>query len=188
MVESPVGPTGAGMGRILETKRLLLRELTLEDLDGVAAMLGDAEVMRYWPRTYDRDEARDWIRRQEERYDRDGCGYWLAVERDSSRPVGQAGVLMIEVDGVVEPGLGYIIQRPFWRRGFAAEAAAACRDFTFDALDRPRVTALIRPENLPSRGVAEKIGMTIEKTTEYANYEHLVYVAERHEKSGRHDG
>jgi RimJ/RimL family protein N-acetyltransferase len=53
---------------ILETDRLMLRELTLDDLDFVAEMVAHPEVMHFWPKTYNRNEAEVWIRRQQERY------------------------------------------------------------------------------------------------------------------------
>jgi RimJ/RimL family protein N-acetyltransferase len=78
--------------------------------------------------------------------------------------------------GAVEVGLGYIIQRPFWRKGFALEAAAASMDYAINALQRNRMVALVRPENLPSQAVARKLGMEVEKRTHHADYEHLVFV------------
>jgi RimJ/RimL family protein N-acetyltransferase len=111
---------------ILETPRLILRELMLDDLDFVAEMLAHPEVMAFWPRPYTRDEAEAWIRRQQGRYTRDGYGYWLALDRTSGRPIGQAGLLALSVDSVAETGIGYIIHRPFWRQGYATEAARAC--------------------------------------------------------------
>ena len=164
---------------VLETSRLLLRELVPDDLDFVAAMLADPEVMRYWPRPYSREEAEDWVRRQRERYARDGYGYWLAVERATGRPVGQTGLLTVEVDGVEEAALGYIIHRPFWRRGFATEAAAAILDYAFGTLGKQRVIAPIRPENEPSLAVARKLGMAPERRTSFAGFEHLVFALTR---------
>ena len=165
------------MKSVLETKRLILREMSLSDLDFVAAMLAHPEVMLYWPKCYSREEAADWIKRQQKRYATDGVGYWLAIDKASGQPVGQAGLLVLQVDGVEEIGLGYIIHRPFWRRGFASEAAAASMDYAGKALGRSRLIALIRPENVPSRGVALKLGMEVEKITRHADYEHLVYVS-----------
>ena len=106
-------------------QRLLLREMSLDDLVFVAQVLAHLEVMYYWPKGYSREEAADWIQRQQVRYTRDGVGYWLAVSKASGQPVGQAGLLVLQVDGVAELGLGYMIHRPFWRTGYAAEAAKA---------------------------------------------------------------
>ena len=102
---------------ILETPRLLLREMTLQDLDFVAAMLADPEVMRYYPHCCTREESEAWIRRQRVRYATDGFGFWLAVCNETSQAVGQAGLLMQNLDGVMQVGLGYLMHRPFWRRG-----------------------------------------------------------------------
>jgi RimJ/RimL family protein N-acetyltransferase len=162
------------MRLIIETPRLALRELVMSDLDFVEAMLSHPEVMQFFPRSLSRDESAEWIRRQQSRYAVEGHGYWLALDREAGEPVGQAGVMRAEVEGIVEPALGYIVHRPFWRRGYGAEAAAACRDHVFDTLGGSRVITLVRPENLPSLGVARKIGMTIERRTIYARYEHFV--------------
>jgi len=70
------------------------------------------------------------------------------------------------------------VNRALWNRGLATEAAMACRDHCFD-LGLDRVISLIRPENLPSRRVAEKIGMIIEREVDWHGYRHLVYAAGR---------
>lgn len=167
------------MKLILETPRLVLRELTPDDLDFVAEMLGHPEVMHFWPRPYTRAEAADWIGRQQERCARDGFGYWLALDKTGGRAVGQAGLLRQELDGVVETGIGYILHRPFWSRGYATEAALACRDHAFGKLGKQRVTATVRPENLASHRVAERIGLKLERMTTWAGMPHMLYTAAR---------
>lgn len=165
------------MNQVLETSRLLVREMTLEDLDPVATMLGHPEVMRYWPKTYNRLEATDWIRRQQDRYARDGFGYWLLIDKVLGQPVGQAGVLSLQVDSHVEMGLGYILGRPFWGRGYATEAAIGCRDYAFAARRADRVVALVRPENQPSRNVVSRLGMVWTRNTPFAGFDHMVFEA-----------
>jgi RimJ/RimL family protein N-acetyltransferase len=169
---------------ILETPRLRLRELTPGDLDAVSPMLAHPEVMRFWPRPFTRDEAAEWVRRQLDRYAEFGHGYWLAEERATGEPVGQYGLLPLPPDltaqGLDGPNLGYITHRPYWRRGYALEAAAACLDLALGP-DRPhwrRVYATIRPENAPSRAVALALGMTLVpgRRAVLAGLEHEVYV------------
>jgi RimJ/RimL family protein N-acetyltransferase len=166
--------------QILETPRLILREMSLDDLDFVAAMLGDAEVMRYYPKCYSRDEALTWVQRQINRYARHGHGLWLVLDKVAGQPVGQVGLLIQQVRGVEEKEVGYLIHRPYWRRGLATEAAAACRDYAFDVLGRQRVIALIRPENVPSQGVARKLGLLPEPDrVRHSNFEHIVFSVAR---------
>ena len=167
------------MKLILETPRLVLRELTVDDLDFVAEMLAHPEVMHFWPRPCTRDEAADWIRRHQQRYARDGFGYWLALDKPTGRPIGQAGLLTQELDGVMEIGIGYMLHRPLWGQGYATEAAAACRDHAFAKLGKLRVTATVRPENLPSRRVAERIGLRFERMTTWAGLPHMLFAATR---------
>ncbi len=168
------------MNEILETRRLVLRAMDMGDLDFVAAMLADPEVMRYYPKCYSRNEAATWIQRQIDRYAKHGHGLWLALDKLRGQPVGQVGLLIQNVGGAEEKEVGYLVHRPFWRMGFATEAALACRDYAFERLGRPRVIALVRPENVPSQGVARKLGMEpLAGTVQHSSFEHLVFSISR---------
>ena len=164
---------------VFQTDRLKAREMSMADLDFIAALLSDPEVMRFYPKCYSREEARGWIERQIRRYEVHGHGLWLVLDRRTEEPVGQVGLLLQKVDGEEEPEVGYLIHRPFWRRGYATEAARATRDHAFDVLGFPYVISLIRPENFPSRGVAGKLGMRPTRTTTFADLEHLVFTVAR---------
>lgn len=167
------------MPGVLETERLLLRELLESDLDFVAAMLADPLVMRHYPKCHTREESREWIGRQCRRYAADGHGLWLAVDKASGDPVGQIGLVRQQVDGSAEDEVAYLVASAHWRRGFAFEGARATRDHAFGRLGRRRVVSLIRPENLPSQGVARKLGMAVEKTTCCWGLPHLVFALAR---------
>jgi RimJ/RimL family protein N-acetyltransferase len=171
------------MKMILITERLQLREMVDADLDFLAVMLADAEVMRYYPKQYTREEAQAWLERQLWRYAHHGHGLWLVLDKTSGEPVGQVGLVLQEVDGKSEPEIGYMIHRAFWRRGLATEAALGVRRHAFEERGLERVISLIRPENLPSRGVARKLGMTVERDTVFKDLPHLVYAVGRtHDK------
>lgn len=169
----------AALSMILQTPRLILREMDLHDLPFLAEVLGDPEVMRFWPAPLTREQSLEWIKKQQDRYVRHGCGYWLAIEKATNQPVGQVGVMIIQLNGVDEAALGYIIHRPFWRRGFAYEASRACVEFVFETLQRPRAVSLIRPHNTPSLQIAIKLGMQPIGTTIHADLEHLIYAKTR---------
>ena len=164
---------------VLETERLALRELAVPDLDFVATMLGDAEVMRYFPKPLSRAESRAWLDRQRRRYADHGHGLWLAVERTSGCSVGQTGLLAQEVEGVAEHEIAYLLHRPFWQRGFATEAGLAIRDLAFMTLAVPRVISLVRPENEPSRAVARRLGMRPGREVLFKGFVHTVFSVTR---------
>ena len=165
-----------GRGRlVLATARLVLRELTEGDLDFVASMLGDTEVMRHYPKPLSREEAAAWIARQRARYAADGHGLWLVEEKATGVPVGQVGLLRQIVEGAAEPEIGYLLHRPFWGRGFATEAAAGVRDDARTVRGLTRLVSLIRPANLPSQEVARRIGMTAEREVEFHGLPHVLF-------------
>lgn len=163
------------MATIITTERLTLREFADEDLDFLAALMSDPEVMQYYPKLATRDEAATWIRFQHERYARDGHGIWLTSLRATGEPIGRVGLALQEVDGVWEPEIGYMTARVYWRLGYAAEAALGVKRFAAEELRLARVISLVRPENIPSRGVAAKLGMRVEKETQFKGFLHLVH-------------
>ena len=160
---------------VIETRRLSLREMSLDDIDFIAALIGDAETMRFWQRPFTRDEAGAWVERQMDRYATTGHGFWLLMDRESGEPCGQAGLIDQQVDGTLEHEIAYIVDKRFWRQGLATEAAAAVRDWAFARYDR--VISMIREANVPSQGVAKKLGMTLWKRAMFHDLEHLVFRA-----------
>ena len=166
---------------ILETSRLRLRELAPGDLDFMAEMLADAEVMRYYPKRLTRELSTDWIDRQIARYRTDGYGLWLAEEREIGKPVGQVGLVRQYINGADECEVGYLIHRPYWRQGFATEGALACRDYAFKTLHLARVISLVRSENAASQGVARNLGMDVIGRAPHGGCEHLVFAVKNPE-------
>ena len=171
---------------VLQTERLTLHELTPGDLAFVAAMVGDAETMRFYPHPFMPLEARRWLQRQLDRYAHDGHGLWLVVERESGARVGQVGLAIQDVDHAKEPEIGWLIHRKWWRRGYATEAGRAVRDHAFHGMGLERVISLIRPVNEPSKGVARKVGMDVERETDFHGYRHLVFAVRRPDARGLH--
>lgn len=164
---------------VIETARLLLREFVPGDVDALAAVISDPETMRFYPEPRDRAGVESWIERNRRRYRADGHGLWAIVLKSSGEVVGDCGLTRQTVDGVDEIEIGYHLRRDLWGRGLAPEAAAACRDYGFARLNVERLISLIRPANLPSRRVAEKIGLRLWKEVMWRELPHCVYVIRR---------
>lgn len=165
--------------QILETSRLILREFRPTDADVLARVLSDPETMRFYPAPYDRAGVENWIARNLRRYPDDGHGLWAMILKATGELIGDCGLTVQDVDGTHEIEIGYHVRRDLWGQGLATEAARACRDYGFARLPVERIISLIRPENLPSRRVAEKNGMTIWKDVTRQNLQHLVYAIRR---------
>ncbi|MEV4756955.1 GNAT family N-acetyltransferase [Micromonospora sp. NPDC049559] len=160
------------------TRRLRLREMTPEDFDLMADLLGDPDVMRHYPRPKTRDEARRWIEWNQQLYQERGHGLWAMFLRETGEFVGDCGLTPQRVDGVEELEVGYHVRTALQGRGLATEAASACRDFARNTLRADRLVAVIAPANVPSQRVAEKLGLCLEKrTTGYGagDREQLIY-------------
>jgi ribosomal-protein-alanine N-acetyltransferase len=168
---------------VLKTARLSLREFVSEDCDVLTAILSDSQTMRYYPASFDRAAVADWIQRNRTRYANDGYGLWAMILNSTHELIGDCGLVRQSVDGVDEIEIGYHVRRDLWGQGYATEAARGCREYGFATLAADRLISLIRPENLASRRVAEKNGMTIWKEVTRANLLHYVYAIERNQIS-----
>lgn len=158
----------------LETPRLILREMTLDDAPALHAVLGDAETMRWYPRAYAFEESQEWIARQIARY-ASGAGLLGIVPKTTGILIGDCGLVWLEVEGALEPEIGYHVHRDHQNQGYATAAARAVRDYAFSTLDCDHVISMIRPGNLASRRVAEKNGLKLDRIVFWRDYEHCVY-------------
>jgi len=163
----------------LETARLRLRPLGLDDVDALETVIGNAETMRWYPAPYDRDGVIAWIDKQLQRYERDGFGLLAVEERATGAFIGDCGPTVQLVEGEPHVELGWHTRRDRWGEGFATEAGAACRDWCWSNLDVDHLISLVRPENRQSWRVAEKLGMTVWRETMHADLLHRVYRIER---------
>jgi RimJ/RimL family protein N-acetyltransferase len=159
-------PTISGMPPPEPTARLSFREMTEADLEPMAALLGDPEVMTYYRHPKDRDEALEWIRKNQRRYGEHGFGLWIIELRETGEFVGDCGLTFQDVEGADELEVGYHVRRSLQRRGYATEAAATVRDYARGVLGATRLAAIIHPDNLASQRVAEKIGLELEREFE----------------------
>jgi RimJ/RimL family protein N-acetyltransferase len=138
--------------------RVRFRLMSANDLDNMADLLGDPIVMRFYPEPKSRSGALAWIEWNEKNYYEHGYGLWIIETRDGDF-IGDCGLTWQLVNGVYELEVGYHVRTAAQGRGYATEAAAACRDFARDHTSATRLVAIIHPENAASKRVAEKIGM-----------------------------
>jgi RimJ/RimL family protein N-acetyltransferase len=174
-------PPSAEADVVLETERLRLRRFRHEDVDAVFAIIGDDVAMQYYPRRFDRHDAKQWVDRNLRRYARDGHGIYAVALKGTDDVIGDCGVIKQEIEGKTELEVGYHLRRDHWGHGYATEAARACMGLTLHGLGADKVISLIRPENTPSRRVAERNGMKLERQVMHDGLLHLVYAMSREE-------
>jgi [ribosomal protein S5]-alanine N-acetyltransferase len=164
---------------VVETTRLRLRRLRPDDADAIFAIVGNGVAMKYYPRTFNRRDAEEWIERNLRRYDEHGHGLFAVTLRESGEVIGDCGIVKQHIEGEVALEVGYHFRRDQWGHGYATEAARACMGLAFHAFGAERVISLIRPENVPSRRVAERNGMKPERQVMHYGLPHLVYAMRR---------
>lgn len=149
---------------ILETPRLFLRYLTLDDLEAVTALYSDPIVMATKGGVRSPELIEQQFEGYIEEYNTIGYCFWAVIHRQHQTFIGLCGLLdHQDVKGHAEVEVAYTLVKEYWNQGLATEAAQACKDYGFRVLDRPRLISLIAPENIPSQRVALKNGMTYER-------------------------
>ena len=152
------------MSFLLETDRLILRELTLDDVADLSLVLSDEESMRHYPHAFSTEEVRGWIERNMERYRTLGFGLWAVIRKSDNQFIGDCGITMQNIDGAILPEIGFHTIKQYSNRGYATEAAEACKTYAINKLQFSTIYSYSRQSNLASQRVASKIGMEKIKT------------------------
>ena len=160
---------------VITTERLALRRLSLDDFDAVRRIHSDPEVMWVYGGVFSEQQTREWIQRNLDRYERDGVGFFAITLKSSSELIGCGGIIMQETDQGIEPEVGYQMRRDQQGNGYATEMARACMDYAFGTLKADHIISLIRPDNMPSRRVAEKNRLTVDREMTFHDMPHVVY-------------
>jgi len=166
----------------LETERLILRAFTVDDIEALAGIHGDAETMRYLGGVADASllGAHEKILAYLGHWHTNGYGRWAVVEKSSGRMIGRTGFLHAPVEW---PGneLGWTFLRAMWGKGFATEAATAARDFGFEKIGMSRVFSMIHPDNTPSQAVAKRLGESPWQPFTFRGTESMLWAVTRDE-------
>ncbi len=172
---------------LLETPRLGLRALNQEDTTTLYRILGDPETMQYYPAPFSAEQVDNWITRNIESYRQHGFGLWAIILKATGELIGQCGISWQQINGEMVPEIGYHIHKAYWKKGYATEAAQACLHYGFQnfAFDRLFIHTYVK--NMPSRRIAEKLGMKHVKTydklikSHHLVWQHVVYAITRAE-------
>lgn len=142
----------------VETERLILREMIVDDAADMFEMDADPEVYKYTgdfvPKSVD-----DTIERISNYpdYKKYGYGRWAAEIKETGEVIGWCGLKYL--DDIDEVDLGYRWKPMYWNKGYATEASMACLEFGFKELGPEQIVAQAYKENVASIRVMEKIGM-----------------------------
>lgn len=164
---------------ITETPRLILRQITTDDVDDLAAIFADPVVMKFWPSTRTYAETQQYCDRILSCYEEYGFGLWATVHKADNKLIGRCGLIPQLVDGQTEVEIGYLLAKEYWGRGLATEAAVAIKNYGEEQLNFNRLISLIVPENIASQKVAIKNGMKYEQDTTHAGIKHSVYAVHK---------
>lgn len=165
------------LATIVETDRLILREQDQNDVDSLMKIYSDPVANQFASAMLTEEQARERMERVRRAYEEVGHSFWGVVVKQTGDHIGQCGLLTQETGpDRIETEIAYMLQRAHWGKGYATEAACACRDVAFDRFDKSHVISLIDPRNEPSAHVARRIGMTIRERifkwdTDYDIYE-----------------
>lgn len=138
---------------VLETPRMAFRCISHADHQALRPILGDPETMYAWEYGFDDAQITQWIDKCLTRYAKDGYAYYAAMDKESGGLIGLIGLLNEEIGEDIKLGLGYILARGHWGKGYAFEGAKGWIDYAFNTLGVAQVVADIRPENTASRRV-----------------------------------
>lgn len=143
---------------IIETERLLLREMNDDDFDALYKVLADPKTMQHYPYTFDGARVLGWIDKNIERYKTFGFGLWAVCLKDTGEMIGDCGLTMQSINGQIKPEIGYHIRADKQRKGYAKEAAIAVRDWTFNNTPFNIVYSYMKYTNEPSAKTAISYG------------------------------
>jgi len=167
---------------ILETERLYLREMNQSDFESLCKILQDEDTMYAYEGAFNVDEVQEWLDRQIFRYQEWNFGLWAVILKETNQMIGQCGLTMQpwKDENVLE--IGYLFERTYWHKGYAIEAAKACKKYAFEILKADEVCSIIRDTNIASQKVAIRNSMTIKdvwtkhyRGVDMPHYRYVVY-------------
>ena len=146
-----------------ETHRIILREITMEDVDGFFSLDSDPEVHKYLGTqpVSTRSQIIDIIRSVQQQYLANGIGRWAIIDKSTGRFIGWTGFKLIKEvinNRTNYYDLGYRLLREYWGQGISTEAAIASLSYGFEKLNLQEIIATVNCDNTASNKVVTKAG------------------------------
>jgi ribosomal-protein-alanine N-acetyltransferase len=150
---------------------LLLRRWHQEDLEGLAALNADPEVMEHFPSVLSREQSAAQLSRLEETFECHGYGLWAAELRPQGALIGFVGLQPVPAEMPFAPAIevGWRLARPYWGRSLAHEGARAALAYAFERLRLEEVVAYTAARNARSRRLMERLGMRHDADADFAH-------------------
>ena len=151
--------------QIAETERLIFRQLKPDDAKDLHRIYSNPETMKFMGDYKEsvENERNNIQKHIEKYYNQLGFGLWATVLKENNRLIGRCGLLYQEIESARDLEFAYLIDRDFWGRGLATEAAREIMNLGFNQFGFTQIIAVIKPENEASIRVAEKCGLNYER-------------------------
>jgi ribosomal-protein-alanine N-acetyltransferase len=173
-----------------ETRRTILREIIMEDVNPFFEMDSDPEVHKYLGTrpVENRDQIVETIHYVRQQYIDNGIGRWAIVDKSTNQFIGWTGLKLVKDlinNRTNYYDLGYRLIRKYWGQGFATESAKASLHYGFDTLNLNEIIATVNCENTSSNVIAGKLGFTLSETFYLHELKHNWYKINKDEWTSR---
>ena len=184
------------MSTTLSSERLILRPWREDDLDALAQLCADPEVMAHFPATLDRAGSAALLGKLMAHQAEHGFTFWALQRREDGAFVGFTGLARVGFAAPFVPAveIGWRLARPYWGQGYALEAARRALQFAFEDLQLDEVVSFTVPANQRSWGVMQRLGMRRDAAGDFEHpilpeghplRPHLLYRISREDWHGR---
>ena len=160
---------------VIETQRLILRELTQDDFDDLYSLISNPITMSHYEKPYDLDGCRRWLDWCINSYKKNGFGLWAMILKENNQFIGDCGLSIQNIDGLLLPEVGYHIKHEYWRNGYGKEAGKAVIAWAFKNTNYESLYSYMTKDNVASYSTAISLGMKKIKEYKSGNEELLVY-------------
>ncbi|MNI42709.1 anhydro-N-acetylmuramic acid kinase [compost metagenome] len=150
------------------------------DKKELSIILTDSVSMQFYPHPFSEEKVDHWIHWNIENYKKYKHGLWAVILKEGEVFIGDCGITMQNIDDETVPEIGFHINKEYWNKGYATEAALACKEYGFNVLHYDRIFSYTTLKNIQSQKVATKIGMKVYKNFEKNGEQQIAQVAYNH--------